>query len=620
MVLEIKARDVLARTGSWKGPSGPEVRLPILLRTLPSISRGELDEGDEAILTATGPGPDGVLVVRDLGSTLRPVKGDGGDWAHLVIPAEEPLPPSLADELDSIAPTTVSEDGLVEVVHAAASRVADDPPPPGSVQWVVMASAASLVGRPPWFIDAVMRAKERAGPGRLLYLPGVATPRNLALLSYLGVDVVDDVQCHLEAARGRRIRPELGHVHRPDAGTDGDLVARNLSTMRDELALVREVVEHEALRELVEVRVRSEPWQVAALRRVDRQHRSRLLPYCPVHRDAPLLALSRESLERIEVTSWVEALLERYEPPANTRVLLLLPCSARKPYGNSRTHRRIAEALSSVPNRATVHEVILTSPLGAVPRELERTYPAAHYDIPVSGDWFPDEVERMRSLVEHIRTVGTYDAVISHMGPGLPFLEEDGSVSRSRTGGEGALDNGALGQLASLVSQAASDALRTSRWERQREDLASLARFQFGRDVAKALLEGGQVAGRPPGLRLKGPDGDQRAMVVPARGRLSLTLSGAELVAAAGHHRVWMDDFELRGDLFAVGVTDADPLIRPEDEAVVVRGDLVVGVGVARMGTTEMLAANRGTAVAMRHHRGRGRGGGGGGGGGGGKA
>ena len=107
MVIEIKARDVLARTGSWKGPSGPEVRLPILLRTLPSISRGELDEGDEAILTATGPGPDGVLVVRDLGSTLRPIQRDG-DWAHLVIPAEEPLPPSLEDEIDTIAPTTVS--------------------------------------------------------------------------------------------------------------------------------------------------------------------------------------------------------------------------------------------------------------------------------------------------------------------------------------------------------------------------------------------------------------------------------------------------------------------------------------------------------------------------------
>ena len=37
-------------------------------------------------------------------------------------------------------------------------------------------------------------------------------------------------------------------------------------------------------------------------------------------------------------------------------------------------------------------EIILTSPLGIVPRDLEYTYPAAHYDIPVTGDW--SEIEK----------------------------------------------------------------------------------------------------------------------------------------------------------------------------------------------------------------------------------
>ena len=137
-------------------------------------------------------------------------------------------------------------------------------------------------------------------------------------------------------------------------------------------------------------------------------------------------------LDRVEVTAWTRRLMERYAPPSSARVLVLLPCSARKPYSDSRTHRRIREALSGVPNRAVVHEVVLTSPLGAVPRELERTYPAAQYDIPVSGDWFPDELERMRELVEHIQGRGVYDAVVSHMGDDLPFLNEDASIQRSR--------------------------------------------------------------------------------------------------------------------------------------------------------------------------------------------
>jgi archaeosine synthase len=379
--------------------------------------------------------------------------------------------------------------------------------------------------------------------------------------------------------------------------------------MRHEVDLVRETVHHSALRELVEVRVRSEPGLVAALRRLDRAHGVDLLPFTPVHRDRPLLALTRESLGRIEVTSWFETLTERYRPPPSARVLVLLPCSARKPYSLSRSHRRMAEAMSGVANRAAVLEVVLTSPLGAVPRELERTYPAAQYDIPVSGEWYSEEVERMRLLLQVIRDRGEFATVVSHMGHGLPFLDEDSSVVRTREEGEGTLDREALRRLAKATAEGASSVPRVQWRERSAEDVASLARFQFGIEAAEALMRDARVEGRHPGHKVRGSDGVQRASVVPARGRLSLTLAGAEVVAATGHNRVWMDDFELRGDLFAVGVTDVDPGLRPAEEAVVLRGETVTGVGVARMCGIEMLASSRGVAVATRHKRSGGGGG-----------
>lgn len=595
MTLETEARDVLGRTGTWKGGRGPPVGLPLLLET-------GAGEGAAALLATREPAIEGPLVVRDLGSSLVPLEG-GAAWAHLEIPAEPPLPPSLADQLDEVPVVTVDGTGRVEMVHAAASRTGLEPPPPQDVEWVVLASAAVLAGRPDRLVDAVMAARGRAGPGRVLYLPGVATPRNLALLVYMGADAVDDVQCRLEAARGRLLRPELGHLHGPGDLAREELERRNLGLMRHEMELVREAVRHSALRELVEVRARSEPWQVAALRRLDRHHAAQLARYCPVHRDRPMMALTREALWRVEVTSWVDAILERYSPPPSARVLVLLPCSARKPYGQSRTHRRFADAMASVRNRWTVHEVILTSPLGAVPRELERTYPAAHYDIPVSGDWFADEVDRMRLLVEGIRGAGAYDAVISHMGDGLPFLEDDRSVSRTRPGGEGALDAGALERLGELVGEAAAGAATVSARDRKREDVASLARFQFGASAGEALMDGADVQGRPPAVRIVSPDGQQRGMVVPARGRISLTLDGAVLISQLGGGRVWMDDFELRGDLFAVGVTSADPDIRPEEEVLVLRRDEPYAVGLARMSGEEMMAAGRGVAVSVRHRR-----------------
>jgi archaeosine synthase len=596
VVLDVEGRDVLARNGTWKGEKGPSVRIPLLLET-----GGHVPGVTEGLLTREDPVSEGVLVVHDLGSSLRPLDGDA-PWAHLEIPADRPLPPSLVDDLEDVPPVAHGvPTGAIEVVHGASTRLPKADGPHEPVQWSVLASAASMARHPNRLVDAVAAARARAGPSRLLYLPGLATPRNLALLTYMGADVVDDVMCGLETARGRLLRPELGHLHGPGDMTPEELEVRNLDMMRHEVALVREAIEHSALRELVEVRARSEPWQVAALRRLDRRHRDAMLPFCPVHRDRPLLALTRESMDRIEVTSWVDRILDRYSPPSSTRVLLLLPCSARKPYSRSRTHKRISDALSRVRNRWTVHEVILTSPLGAVPRELERMYPAAHYDIPVSGDWFPDEVERMRVLVDHIRAMGSYEVVINHMGEGLDFLTGDQTVVWSRHEGEGALDRKALARLGQLVSETAWDMPRVGARARKVDDVASIARVQFGPEAAAHLLTGAVVEGRPPAYRIMDEGGGQRGMVVPAKGRISLTVAGAERIAERAGNRVWMDDFQLKGDLFAVGVMDVDPGIRPGDEVAVFKeGAGMQAVGVAKMPSVEMLASSRGVAVAVR--------------------
>ena len=56
--------------------------------------------------------------------------------------------------------------------------------------------------------------------------------------------------------------------------------------------------------------------------------------------------------------------------PTRTDTVVLLPCSARKPYSLSRSHALFAGAV-----RDRAHELIVTSPLGIVPRELEPLLP-----------------------------------------------------------------------------------------------------------------------------------------------------------------------------------------------------------------------------------------------------
>jgi archaeosine synthase len=187
------------------------------------------------------------------------------------------------------------------------------------------------------------------------------------------------------------------------------------------------------------------------------------------------------------------------------------------------------------------------------------------------------------------------------MGDDLAFLRDDPGVTCTRREGEGALDRTALERLSSAVSEASGRAGRVEARVRKAEDVASIARVQFGREAADRLMGGATVEGRPPAYRIKDREGGQRGMVVPDRGRISLTLHGAALVAEEAGNRVWMDDFDLRGDLFAVGVVDADPGIRPGEEVAVLRGDVLAAVGVARMASAEMMAASRGAAVAVRH-------------------
>jgi archaeosine synthase len=90
-------------------------------------------------------------------------------------------------------------------------------------------------------------------------------------------------------------------------------------------------------------------------------------------------------------------------------------------------------------------------------------------------------------------------------------------------------------------------------------------------------------------------------MFTPERGGISLTLEGAQILADSGYPTVEMLDFELKGNLFAIGVVKADPRIHVGDEAIAVCGGKVRAIGVAAMCGREMTDMKRGIAVKVRH-------------------
>jgi archaeosine synthase len=132
--------------------------------------------------------------------------------------------------------------------------------------------------------------------------------------------------------------------------------------------------------------------------------------------------------------------------------------------------------------------------------------------------------------------------------------------------------------------------------------LQDLADYEFGPHASTAIFaERTKVRGLFPTYYAS--DGGTRiATIVGTYCTLALTIEGARRYLRASENRycVHIDDFVPKGTVFAIGVLNADPGIRPFDE-VIVLNERVIAVGRALMSGWEMQASKRGAAVAVRH-------------------
>ena len=457
------------------------------------------------------------------------------------------------------------------------------------------------------FVDYVETAKGGADLLRPIYCTMMGLPHRLASLAYCGFDVFDSIPLIMASENNSylttsgklaydRIRDLPCSCPACTSGRRGkpELLEHNYAIAQNELKLIKHMISEGKLRELVEGRIRADPWQVQNLRLLDIEHHALQEMHSPV-KGAPFHAGCKESLQRPDIVRWRRRLEERYLKPSGANVLLLIPCSAKKPYSTSQSHKKFRDALLNSGRVDQVHEVIVTSPLGLVPRELELFYPAQDYDIPVTGHWDRDEKKMAEDMVAWLVASQKYDLVISHLGderePVNSVLKDFIDTSEGNPG-----SRESLRRLEDCLKERAP---KNETVDRFTDDMRSICRFQFGK-AGEALCEGAHITGRWPNLKvIKG--NTQLGMLTGDRGMASLTLDGAKVLADANAYCVEIDDFKPKGNLFAVGVEDAKPEIRIGDDVAVVCKREVRAVGVARMCAVEMNLANRGEAVHIRH-------------------
>jgi len=481
----------------------------------------------------------------------------------------------------------------------------------------VLGNAAALKN-PRDLVGALIGLRERIRPDSALYAPAIATPANLALLIYLGVDLVDGTRMKADGLLGRYhtrdgcwaatdlgelpcrcphcLRMAEGDVAAacvPEASARNGLIAsHNVLKLEEELSAVRQAIRSESIREYVERQVRVAPDQTAALRLLDAEHRY-IERRTPVIRRSTFYANCAESLQRVEVTRFAERVISRYTAPRSD-VLLLLPCSAKKPYSLSRSHKLFAWAMGS--RRRYLHELILTSPLALVPRELEEAYPAARYDVPVTGRWDREERAWLVGCLEAYLRKNRYARIVAHLEGELEEAVKESGLDAIYTGG--GTSGPALSRLGSALAEACRDAaklpdLRLLRYRAH-------ADFYFGRGAGDLLLAG-KIAVR--GREIQDEKKRPLAATTP-NGMTALSLTGAARLEPLGRYIVRIGDLLPKGSLLAPGVVEADEQIRPGDE-VILAGDKAFGVGRARMSGWEMMRSRRGVAVEIRHIKGR---------------
>ncbi len=297
--------------------------------------------------------------------------------------------------------------------------------------------------------------------------------------------------------------------------------------------------------------------------------------------------ITEESLYRPEARRWRDR-MGLLQPLGD--VVVVLPCSMRKPYSSSKSHAIFMRATKNV------QEAILTSPFGVCPREMERTYPIQSYDTSTTGIWSKEEID---ITGECLKSYVADKKVIAHVSGGYrevceAYLDDATyTCNDGRTTSWDSMDN---------LKKEIKKYPRIKTKEKRLNGFRSIARYQFRTPEADSLIpDNTKAVGRFTKRMLV--EKEQIATLSFDTGLYSLNLLGGEKLKDIGTN--WVEiDFDMKTNtLFTPGIVDADQNIIPKDEVVILKNDEVIGVGKSVLSGDELKKSSKGVGVRVRHRQ-----------------
>ncbi|HKZ40498.1 MAG TPA: DUF5591 domain-containing protein [Candidatus Hodarchaeales archaeon] len=466
-------------------------------------------------------------------------------------------------------------------------------------------------------------------PDALLYVPAVP-PLYVPTLAYLGVDLFDTIYASY-MARQNIYATWWGDL-RNESKAFGDalpcecigcrasaipldqqnLLEHNLAFMTQMIHATKSAISNSNLRSLVKQTSKSSPAIAGVLRWADMDEH--FLPkFVNIDQAEQLLVTDGTDYIRPEIRDYKRRLasLTLYDQIYG---VLVFPCSAKKPYSQSESHRKFTAVVKEVlkGSRFGFDEWMITSPMGVVPRSIEETYPAGFYDITVTGHWTEEEYRILHDLMAVLLDkVSGMLPVIVHLPENERELVRRISLDLGREFVFSSFSGSATSQpaLQALRDVLISQVSLHSEWLPVPKQLwlsrrfRAIAEYQYGSEVGRALFPDGTKFLLRSMMEVAEDNREQLAALSRDSGLLSLTLEGARRISSAIEgHRVVFDGTIISGSaLYCTGIADASTDILPGDDVFVVnRAGEFLGFGKTQLTGMELRTLKHGIGVTMK--------------------
>ena len=270
-------------------------------------------------------------------------------------------------------------------------------------------------------VDMIMTAKQNTPFEKPFHLFGAGHPFMLSFAVAMGCDLFDSAAYALYARQDKymtdygtsRLRTmeyfpcscdvcskqtpkDLREM--PPWERERLLARHNLYAVFTELRRIKQAIREGRLWELLEIRSRSHPSLLDALKRLQ-DYRRFLEVHSPSSKGRGVFFYGATGLARPAVLRH-QIKLSKWQPPRNYRVLVFLPPPTSKPFHRSREIKRVLRFVENeVENMDALQFCVYVAPFGVVPLELDDVYPLSQFEAS-----FPLDVETKDYVINQIRT------------------------------------------------------------------------------------------------------------------------------------------------------------------------------------------------------------------------